>query len=96
MSMSTHAIGFKPPDAKWKKMKKAWDACNEAGVDPPKEVDDFFDGESPDDSGVEVSEDTLEKCGALSEFKGDMVDGWEIHIDKLPKDVKIVRVYNSY
>ena len=54
MSMSTHVIGFKPPNAKWKKMKKAWDACVAANVGLPLEVDEFFDGSVPDDNGVEV------------------------------------------
>ena len=94
MGMSTHVIGFKPPDAKWKKMKEARDACEEAGIDIPDDIDDFFDGEPPDDNGVEI---WLEKEECCSEWDdGDMRAGFEIDVDKLPKDVKIIRVYNSY
>ena len=35
MSMSTHVVGFHPPDEKWKEMKAAWDACMAANVNPP-------------------------------------------------------------
>lgn len=54
MSMSTSVVGFRPPDAKWKKMKAIYDACDEAGVSIPDEVDSFFNGEPPDDAGVRV------------------------------------------
>ena len=96
MSMSTHVIGFKPPDDIWKKMKAVWESCQEAGVEPPEKVSIFFDYEPPDEAGVEISERDLEKAGAIREYREEMRDGYEILIDKLPKDVKIIRVYNSY
>ncbi len=96
MSMSTHVVGFKPPDDKWRKMKGIWDSCEEAGINPPKDVNDYFGGEAPGPAGVEVDEDALIECGAVKEHDGDMEDGYEIDVTKLPKDVKIIRVYNSY
>lgn len=33
-------------------MKQVWDACAQAGVSPPSEVEKFFGGESPDENGV--------------------------------------------
>ena len=62
MSMSTHVIGFKPPDEKWKKMKKVWDTCQEAGIDAPKEVVEFFNDCPPDEAGVEVEIITHQLC----------------------------------
>lgn len=91
-----HVCGFKPPDEKWTKMKAVWDACKDAGVDPPKDVSAFFNHEEPDPAGVEIDEKALKKCGAAVDFEGDMQEGFDIHVDKLPKDVKIVRVYASY
>ena len=93
MSMSTNVVGFKPPDEKWKRMKAIWDACDEAEIEVPVEVDEFFDGCEPDEAGVEVElEDTL-CCDVYDE---EMKNGFEIEIAKLPKDVKIIRFWNSY
>jgi len=96
MSMSTHVVGFKPPDAKWQRMKAVWDACDHAGVPPPPEVMAFFDGEEPDVNGVEVTEDALIRCGALREWHDDGRDGYEVLVEKLPADVKVIRFYNSW
>ena len=43
-----------------------------------------------------VEEDELETSGALTAYKADMVDGFEVDVDKLPPGVKIIRFYNSY
>lgn len=96
MSMRTHVIGIKPPDAQWKKMKAVYDACRDAGVYIPAEVAEFFGPDAPDDAGVVVEEDELETSGALTAYKADMVDGFEVDVDKLPPGVKIIRFYNSY
>lgn len=89
MGMSTHIVGFKPPDEKWEKMKAIWDSCKKAGIDCPNEVDEYFEGEPPDSAGVEVE---IEGC----EWSDEMREGFEIKLDELPKDVKTVRFYNSY
>ncbi len=93
MGMNKHIVGFRPPDKRWKEMKKVYDACAEAGVEIPDEVDEFFEGEEPDERGVEVD---IEETDAVSEYNADMQDGFEVDITKLPKGVKIVRFYNSY
>jgi hypothetical protein len=77
-------------------MKAAWDACRAAGVDPPETVEDYFNGEPPDEAGVEVGEEDLKILGAITKYDAEMYDGFEVHVDKLPKDVKIIRFYNSY
>lgn len=89
MSMSTHVVGFKPPDDKWKKMKAVWDACQEAQASLPEEVVDFFDGSDPDPAGVEV------KIKAR-EWSDDSSEGYEIDVDAIPKGVKVIRFYNSF
>ncbi len=89
MSMSTHVIGFRPPNGKWKDLKKVWDACHSAGINPPKEVQEFFNYCVPDENGVEVK--IPHKA-----YNAEMQDGFEIEVDKIPKDVKIIRFYNSY
>ena len=92
MSMSTHVVGFKPADSKWKKMKAVWDACTAAGVDPPNEVEDFFDGIYPgDDPGMSV-----DIKSAVAEWSDEGCSGHEVDVTKLPKDVTVIRFFNSW
>ena len=85
--------GFKPPDEKWHKMKAVRDACLKAKINTPKEVDDFFDGKTPDEKGVEVDLKSLPCC---KKWNVDYAEGYEIDVSKLPKDVTIIRAYTSY
>ena len=89
MSMSTHVLGFRPPDEKWLAMQAVWDACTAAGIEVPKSVDAFFGGMPPDKSGVEV--EIL--CHG---YHDDGRDGFEIDIRELPKDVTVLRFFNSW
>lgn len=89
MSMSTHVVGFRPPDKKWEKMKAIYKACREAGVDVPDKVHDFFGDASPDGPGAEVDLD-------YKEYSADGVEGIEINVSKIPKDIEIIRFYNSW
>ncbi len=91
MSMSSHVVGFRPPDETFDKMFVVWNTCQEAGVTVPKEVQEFFGWESPDENGIVV--DIKE---AVTPYNADYQDGFEVDITKLPKDVKIIRFYNSY
>lgn len=93
MSMSSHIVGFRPPDAKWRKMKAAYEACDAAGLDIPDEVASFFNHEAPDDSGVEVE---IEDTKAVTEYSAEMREGYEVDLTKLPPDVKIIRFFNAY
>ena len=93
MSMSTHIIGIKPPDEKWKKMKAVWDACQAAETEVPKDVGEFFGWEPPNDKGVEVEIKTHE---SVEVFKTSYQSGYDINVKELPPDVAIVRVYNSW
>lgn len=94
MGMSTHIVGFRQADDRWKRMKAAYEACEAAGVEIPDDVDDFFDGEPPGDKpGMEVDI----KCSpAVSEYNDDSLSGFEIDIRELSKDIGIIRVYNSW
>jgi hypothetical protein len=94
MSMSTHVVGFrKPDDNKFQKYAKIWKSCVEAGVGVPEEVFDYFNGEDPDENGMEVG---IENTDAVKIYKEDYYDGFEVDVTKLPKDVHIIRFYNSY
>ena len=89
MSMSTHVIGFAPPDDEWKKMKAVWDACDNAGLPIPRKVEEFFGGDPPDDAGVEVKL-------MVEEWRDEGREGYEVNLDKVPKHVKRIRFYNTW
>ena len=87
--MSTWVKGIKPPDEKWEKMKAIWDACEKADIEIPEEVEEFFDGEPPDDKGVVVE---IPK----HEYTDDSRQGFEIYLSELPKDIQIIRFVNAW
>lgn len=92
--MSTHIVGFRPADDKWRKMKAVYEACEAAGTAIPPEVIRFFCNEPPGDKpGVEVE---VEDHKAVKPYSADMRDGFEVDLTKLPQDIKMLRFYNSY
>lgn len=91
MGMSTHIIGIKPPDKKWRKMKGVWDACVEAGVNVPAEVNKFFEGFPPDSAGVHVNIDQ-----AVEKYSEYAQEGYEVYINSLPENVSVIRFFNSW
>jgi hypothetical protein len=89
MGMDSNVVGIKPPDDRWRKMKHIRDACVNAEISIPEEVDNFFEGEKPDATGV-IVEIPHRKYNAES------CDGFEVDLSEIPADVKIVRFVNSY
>lgn len=94
MGMSMHIVGFTPPDEKWLKMKKIWDACEAADIEMPEEVEEFFNYEPPDEEGVLIN---LKNTGfAVKEWSAEMEEGFQVELSKLPKDIKLIRFYCSF
>jgi hypothetical protein len=87
--MSTHVIGFVPPDERWQEMKAVWDACKAAAIDVPAEVENFFDGADPDPAGQEVSL-------PAREWSGRGRGGYELDVAAIPSQVRTIRFYNSW
>jgi hypothetical protein len=87
--MCIYIEGIKLPDEKWKKMKKVLDTCRENDVSVPKEVLDFFDNKEPCPDGVQV--DILHR-----KFKEEMIDGIEVKVEDIPKDVKVLKFRVSW
>ncbi len=86
MGISLHVIGLRDEnDPNHIKMVKAKEALDAAGITWPKEVYDYFDGSTDSDTPLEVN---LEK----QEWRNDYYSGYEIEIDKLPKNIKKIRV----
>ena len=94
MGMSTSIVGIKPPDEKFRKMKAIWDACDAADIEVPDEVYDYFNGETPDDEGVRV--DIAKDKNAVFGIGEWAQGGYIVYLDRLPKDVKIIRFTNSW
>lgn len=93
MSMSTHIVGFKPTDEKWRKMRDVYNACRAAGLGIPKDVEKFFEYEGPDESGVKVE---IEKSSAVKEWHGNAASGFEVNLNTLDPDIKVIRFWNGW
>ena len=87
--MSTRVTGFAPPDEEWHKMKAIWDACLEAQVPIPRQVEEFFGGELPDPAGIELEI-------PAREYHGDMEAGYEIDVSDIPPQATTIRFVNSW
>jgi hypothetical protein len=90
MGMSTHVVGFLPPDEDWRRKRAAWHACADAGVGPPKELEEFFGYEEPGEHGREVK-----IHDAISKWSRDGGAGYEVDLSRLPPEVKVIRFWNS-
>ena len=92
MSMSTHVVGFRPPDEEWRKKKAAWDAMRAAGMEPPDELWSFFGGEEPDERGIE----TQIHCTEWDDGPDGACTGYEVEIASLPDNITHIRFFNCY
>jgi len=76
-------------------MYEVYRACYAAGIKAPSEVIQFFDCKdfaSIDTEGIEVP--LTKEC--YKEWSDNGRSGFELDINKLPKDVTVVRFYNSW
>lgn len=98
MGMSMHVRAIRPADDKWLKMKAIWDSCQDAGVEPPVEVDDFFAGEQPNPAGVvAATEGSYSKnVPWLRNLAEDDETGFEVDLTKLPDGVKVLQFICSW
>lgn len=90
-------IGVLPPDKQWKAMKKAYDACVAAGITIPSEITTYFGPTGPQEEGRSlILQDDTE--GEDSKYVGRIpsgVEGIQIDLKKLPKDVTVLRILTS-
>ena len=90
--MDLHVVGFVPPDDKWNKMKTIYEACEEFGIQVPKEVLRFFRDGSPSDPGLAIR---LSDNGPAREWRNADWEGYELDVADIPEDVKTIRFYRS-
>jgi len=94
--MSTHIVGVRNFDKKFKKMVAVKLACEKAGIGYPQEVTDYF--RFPEES-VEYLESEMREVSidqTITRLDEDGSEVWEVELSRLPKDVKAIRFKNSY
>ena len=98
MGMSTRIEAFMPDtDLEFQKHKKILLMCKEAEVSLPKETAEYFGDDSPEEYNLdEKLEINLIEGTHYEEWEGDMQQGFEVDLSKLPKGVTKLRFYNSW
>lgn len=103
MGMSTHVVGIREIDGgKFEKMAKVKQSCEEAGIDYPKEVVDYF-GQA-DDFDATCNIDDLREAlqqvelpeSVLKEYSNEYSSGYEVNVADLDDEIIAVRFYNSW
>lgn len=86
MGMSMHVQGMEDMDEKGKAMKFIWDKCNELDIEPPDEVQEYFDYEYPEEgkTSVEIPHKAISTKSR---------QGYEIELSNLPKEVTHIQFY---
>lgn len=98
MGLSTHLSAYIPDtDPEFQKHKKVLLACREADVSLPVETAAYFGEDSPElyllDQKLKLE---LIKDEHYKEIEKHSHNGFEIYIDKLPKAVTRIKVYNAW
>lgn len=92
-SPSMNIKGIREPDEEYQQMKAVYEACTKAGVPVPDRVQDFFDWQPPNPNGILTDLDLSE---AVTEYRDDYREGFDVEISKLPKNITHIRFYLSY
>lgn len=79
-------------DPEWQTMKKAWDACTEAGATVPEVVRKFFGDQPPTEGGGTVD---LDGHMCVRQVNAPNQSGIEVDLAKLPDGVTKLRFVNS-
>ncbi len=96
MSMSTKITGVRDLDKEFKKMMKVKLACEEAEIDYPENIYKYFINPDESEESLREKMEFVSIKEAICVKNKDMIDGWQVDLSKLPKDVKAIRFENSY
>jgi hypothetical protein len=92
MGVSVHVSGIIPADETYLKMLNILNACKDAKISVPPEVDKFFGGyTNPDPKGMVVRLKDEDCCEGNVEYEGGML----IDIEAIPSNIKFIRVEMS-
>jgi len=75
-------------DPQHQKMIRVKRACDEAEIEWPAAITEYFDGCTDEDAGIEVP-----PGNSLVESAN---ESFEIFVERLPTNVKVIKVYMSY
>lgn len=85
--MDFDVVGIRAVDDHWKKMQKVWIACDQVGIDPPEEVEEFFNGRAFDNAEIEV------ELGDCAQLYGE--EGIQVCLKELPKNLTHLRFISN-
>lgn len=90
MGMSTFAVGLRSADdPAYQNMVRAAQALTAAGLEWPREIEDYFHGETSLEAPLTVEL-------PLREYKDDMEEGYELDVKDIPQGVVTIRFWNSW
>ena len=87
MSTSVYFHGIVEPNEEFKKKYMAFVACQDAGVDPPDELWDYFNGDRPNPSGLVVRIESREVQVSKYQYVQ------EIDLKSLRPDISKIQIY---
>ncbi len=101
MSMSTWVKGIRDLDGQFAKMAAIKAACEEAKVDYPKQVKEYFNRVSGHDVGEHISllrqeAEEVDISEAVEETSPGSYNHYTVDLFKLPPDVKAIRFSNGW
>ncbi len=97
MGMSSSVMGLRDLDGQFEKMLKVKLACDEAGIEHPEEVYEYFQGQSElPEAGLRELLAEIDISDAVEELNEESVDGFTVHLAKLPAEVIAIQFRNSY
>ena len=90
MSVDLCYCGIVEPTDEFHKKYTAFKACQDAGIEPPQALWDYFDGDEPNPSGLAVQIDAREfEDGSYGYIH-------EIDLTKLRPDITKIQIWMSY
>jgi hypothetical protein len=97
MGMDSSVIGLRDLDGQFEKMLKVKLACDEAGIEHPDDVYMYFQEQSElPEAGLRELLAEIDISAAVEELNEDSVDGFTVHLARLPAEVIAVQFRNSY
>jgi len=96
MGADLHVRSYKKPDEQSEKMFQAYMACKAAGVEPPLEVEKFFDYEEPSAYGIPVCSAEAKQITGIEELNENGFSGHIIKVDELPPNIGTIIIGISY
>lgn len=88
--MTISILGFRPPEEEYKQKIAVYFACKKAGVSLPREIEDFFQDQTPTECGITINLEEWHGCCSFSRNEMTGEDVYRVHLNKLPKGVEII------